>query len=58
MSYLTREQVGDWATSQTDEDALYCEDCLTKLAKTDDGKFYCPNEMCLNFEEYEVKEEE
>lgn len=58
MSYLTAEQVRDWAAHQP-EDGYWCEDCLSRLVQNpESGKYYCPNEMCLNQEEYDIKEEE
>jgi len=61
MSFLTRDQVADWLNHQRDEKAFYCEDCLTKLVKTETAKgvkLYCPNEMCLNDEQYDPPEKE
>jgi len=46
MDYLTKSQVLDWIKAQ-EEDALFCDYCLSKLRRTDDGLWYCPNEMCL-----------
>ena len=56
MDYLTSEQVGEWARHQPD-DAYYCEHCLSKLAQTDEGKYYCPNEMCLYDEQGNIEKE-
>jgi len=30
---------------------LFCPDCLSGLEQTEEGIFYCPNEMCLNDEQ-------
>jgi len=46
IDYQTRDQVADWLRHQPD-DAVFCESCLTRLKQTDDGSWYCPNEMCL-----------
>lgn len=46
MDYLTTEQVHEWARHQP-VGGYYCEHCLTRLAPTDEGNWYCPNEMCL-----------
>ena len=35
---------------------LFCPDCLSGLEQTEEGEFYCPNEMCSN-EERESKKE-
>lgn len=53
MDYLTAEQVGEWARRQSD-DALFCEHCLTRLVQTDEGLWYCPNEMCLYEEQGKI----
>lgn len=57
MDYLTADQVRDWAQDQPNE-AYYCEYCLTQLVQTDEGLWYCPNEMCLNEEQATIDEEE
>lgn len=57
MEYLTTEEVRGWVNSQID-DAYYCEDCLTRLVQTDEGKWYCPNEMCLQDDEITITEED
>jgi len=54
MDYLTAEQVADWARHQP-EDGFYCECCLTRLAQTDEGLYYCPNEMCLYDEQGKIE---
>jgi len=54
MDYLTRDQVLDWAQSQED-DAVFCEHCLTRLIQTDGGLWYCPNEMCLYDEQGKIE---
>ena len=33
----------------------FCPECLSGLEQTEEGEFYCPNEMCSN-EEREQKE--
>ena len=61
MGYLIFEQVGDWARHQVDDGSPYCESCMTKMLKIGTGegeRWYCPNEMCLDDERYEVEEEE
>ena len=57
MGYLTLDQLRDWVADQ-EEDSLYCEFCLHQLSQLGDGKWYCPNEMCLNDEQYELVIEE
>ncbi len=54
MDYLTRQQVFDWASQQS-EDALFCEHCVTRLVQTDEGDWYCPNEMCLCDEQGKIE---
>ena len=34
----------------------FCPYCLSGLETTEDGKIYCPNEMCLNEEQQEISE--
>ena len=53
MDYMTTDQIRDWASDQPD-DALYCIHCLTRLVPTDEGLWYCPNEMCANDEQGEI----
>jgi len=50
MEYLTHAEVMDWLHSES-EDTIFCPYCLTALAQTDDGFWYCPNDMCLNDEQ-------
>jgi hypothetical protein len=36
------------------EDMHYCPECLTALVfLEEDGVYYCPNEMCLNENQYD-----
>ncbi len=38
------------------DDTPICESCNYELVETDEGTdFYCPNEMCLDHEQYSVK---
>ena len=53
---LTRDQIIDWVQEQPQE-GVYCEYCLTRLRQTDDGLWYCPNEMCLYDEQGELEQE-
>ena len=55
--YLTRDQLMDWAQDQPD-DAVFCEHCLSRLVQTEDGLWYCPNEMCLYEEQGVLTEQE
>ena len=59
MDYLTTDQIKDWAEFQSDG-SYYCEHCLTQLTQTDEGLYYCPNEMCLYDEQgkIDIDEEE
>ena len=57
MDYVTTEQVWEWARHQP-EGVYYCEYCLTRLQQTDDGEWYCPNEMCLYKERGKIDKEE
>jgi len=56
IDYMTAEDVGDWARHQP-ADGFYCKHCLTRLAETDDGQYYCPNGMCLYEEQGTIEEE-
>ena len=59
MGYLTTDQVKDWAQDIVEDTrTFYCEHCLTILNKTGDGKWYCPNEMCLWDEELVIEQED
>lgn len=31
-----------------EDEKLYCPNCFGELEKTQEGTFYCSNEMCLN----------
>jgi len=55
--YMTADQIKAWAKEQ-EEGSYYCEHCLTKLVQTDEGSWYCPNEMCLWDDEIIITEEE
>ncbi len=57
MDYLTTNQLKDWADNQ-EEGRFFCEHCLTRLVQTDEGLYYCPNEMCLNDEQGEIEPDE
>lgn len=57
MEYLTAKAIQSWAKSLVDG-TYYCFYCLTELKRTDDGKWYCPNEMCLYEEQGKIKKGE
>jgi hypothetical protein len=57
MDYLTRDAVADWLRHQP-EDALFCEHCLTRLVQTDEGDWYCPNQMCLYDEQGKIESDD
>ena len=48
---LTKKEVIDWFTTFQSKD-FFCPFCCGKLQKTKEDKLYCPNEMCLNEENY------
>ena len=57
MDYLTKTEAEE-RLRFAPEDARFCPDCLSELAKTEDGDksiYYCPNEMCLNEEQENVQ---
>mgnify|MGYP001591221898 CR=1 FL=1 len=45
LAYFTGKKLKEWADEQPDK-AYYCEACLTMLRQTNEGLFYCPNELC------------
>lgn len=48
--FLTKKQVLAEFKNAKNTD-LFCVYCYEKLAKTKEGHYYCPNEMCLNDEQ-------
>lgn len=58
MGCMTFQQVKDWAASQVDDGTPFCENCLCKMRKTDEGKWYCSNEMCFDNEQHDIEEDE
>ena len=42
----------------TEEDSKFCPECLSELrlvkGTEDDPYYYCPNEMCLSEEQYDM----
>lgn len=50
---LTKKELVEWAKSfSIKEKPLFCPYCCSKLETTKEGTYYCPNEMCLNEDNY------
>lgn len=51
MKPINKKELIEWFKTFKKEN-LFCPHCCSKLEYTDEDKYYCPNEMCLNEEEY------
>ena len=53
MSALTKKEMLD-TFKNWDEKDLFCPDCLNVLSELDE-KLFCPNEICMNETNYNLK---
>jgi hypothetical protein len=52
--WLTKQEVEERFRFDP-EDSKYCPECLTKLRLSLEGEqYYCPNELCLNHDQYDL----